>query len=334
MGHCPRILLTLGEPAGIGPDITSKIAQTAWNAELIVVGDPTLLLARAELLDQTLKIVPVDLKTPAQPHQTGTLKFIPVPLNAPCQPGQLNILNAPYVVECLEKAVSACLSGHADALVTGPIQKSLLNEAGIPFSGHTEFLASACHIPEALMLFVVDTLKVALMTTHIPISQVAQEITKPHLQNTLRLLASELNKKFGLAKPNILVCGLNPHAGEQGHIGREEIDIMQPALNELREENFNIMGPLSADTIFTPKYLKLADCILAMYHDQALPVIKHLGFGHAVNVTLGLPIIRTSVDHGTALDIAGTKKADASSLEAAIRLAIDLAVQAPRSRQS
>ena len=236
----------------------------------------------------------------------------------------MNQENAAYVISCLEQATQYCLKGDAHALVTGPVHKSIINDAGIEFSGHTEFLAHRCHVSHVIMLFVTNQMKVALATTHLPLSQVAQAITTEKLISLLHLLHAELQTRFQIKNPHIIVCGLNPHAGEQGHLGREEIETIEPALNALRKQGLTITGPLPADTVFTEKYLKNADAILAMYHDQALPVVKYQGFGNAVNVTLGLPIIRTSVDHGTALDIAGTGKADAGSLEAAIKLAIQL----------
>lgn len=322
MENCTRILLTPGEPAGVGPDIAILAAQQHFSAQLIAVCDPDLLLQRAALLNVPLKIE--EWSDQATQHQPGTLKIIPVSLKEPCQPGILNKTNASYVIKTLEIATDFCLKKQATALVTGPIQKSILNEAGIPFSGHTEFLAERCgHVP-VIMLFVAEHMKVALVTTHIPLSNVSTAITREKLVETLHLLHAELKNKFGIRQPRILVCGLNPHAGENGHLGREELDIIIPALNELRLK-MNIQGPLPADTIFTEKYINDADAILAMYHDQALPVVKYLGFGKAVNVTLGLPIIRTSVDHGTALDVAGTTKAKPDSLITAIQLAVKLA---------
>lgn len=310
-----RIVITPGEPAGIGPDITLKIAEQSWPAELIVVCDPNLLLSRAKQLG--LSAIP------------SKLKIIPVPLATPSIAGQLNIKNASYVIRCLEVATDLCLNHEADALVTGPIHKGIINDAGIPFSGHTEFLAQYCHVSQSVMLFVTPQTKVALVTTHLPLSQVPKAITAEKLNTILRILHRELQQRFQLPHPKIIVCGLNPHAGEQGHLGLEEKEIIEPALEALRKENLNIIGPLPADTVFTEKHLQSCDAILAMYHDQALPVVKYMGFGHAINVTLGLPLIRTSVDHGTALDIAGTSHADSGSLAAALKLAIELANPAP-----
>ncbi len=322
MPTIPRIILTPGEPAGIGPDIILKAAQQAWNAELIIIGDPDLLRARAKQLQLPVQLEIFDNNQLAQAHQLNTLKIIPLKLNASSETGQLNSANASHVIRSLELATDYCLEKKAHALVTGPVHKAVLNTAGIPFTGHTEFLAQRCQAQQTLMLFVVDKLKVALATTHVPLIDVPKKITIEHLLRTLRLLHCELKNRFGYADPHILVCGLNPHAGESGHMGREEIEIITPALNQLRAENIHVTGPLPADTIFTEKILTSADAIFAMYHDQALPVIKHLGFDRAVNITLGLPIIRTSVDHGTALDLAGTGRANAGSLIAAIELAI------------
>ena len=320
----PRLIITLGEPAGIGPDVVLQIAQAHWQAELVVVGDPDLLKSRATQLQIPIQLTEANLTQPAKAHETGTLKIIPISLAAPCVAGELNPDNAHYVIRCLELATDYCLTGQANALVTGPIQKSILNTAGIPFIGHTEFLAERCQTPHVLMLFVVNSLKVALVTTHIPLAQVPEAITRDAIISTVQLLHQSLQNDFGIKQPRILVCGLNPHAGEQGYLGREEIEVIEPALQILRKEYIDVQGPLPADTIFTEKHLQSADVILAMYHDQALPVVKYLGFNDAVNVTLGLPIIRTSVDHGTALDIAGTNQANAGSLKSAIKVAIEL----------
>ncbi|MHB1948945.1 MAG: 4-hydroxythreonine-4-phosphate dehydrogenase PdxA [Gammaproteobacteria bacterium] len=317
-------MISPGEPAGVGPDIVVKIAQQNWPAQLIVVSDPKLLHSRAKQLGLPLKLEKFDVREPITPHTQSSLKIIPVALNSPVEPGKLNLANATYVIKCLEIATDCCLHQEAQALVTGPIQKSIINEAGIAFSGHTEFLAQRCQVSDDIMLFVAEQMKVALLTTHLPLSEVPRAVTREKLIHTLRLLNSELKKRFYISNPKILVCGLNPHAGENGHLGREELDVIEPALKQLRTEKIDVIGPLPADTIFTEKYLETADAILAMYHDQALPVVKYLGFGKAVNVTLGLPIIRTSVDHGTALDVAGTHQADAGSLDTAILLAIEL----------
>jgi 4-hydroxythreonine-4-phosphate dehydrogenase len=320
----PRLLITPGEPAGIGPDIILQIAQQHWQAELVAVADPDLLQARAKQLNVSLQLVACDIHAAPQPHLPGTLKILPVSLHVAAQAGKLNAQNAPYVLHTLELAATHCLEQRATAMVTGPVHKSIINQAGIHFSGHTEFLADYCSIEQTVMLFVTDQLKVALATTHLPLAQVPTAITRTGLRLTLSILQHDLRHRFGIVIPRILVCGLNPHAGEGGYLGREEMDIIAPALAALHHPDCTITGPLPADTIFTPKYLQNTDAILAMYHDQALPLIKYLGFGQAINVTLGLPFIRTSVDHGTALDIAGKHLADSGSMAAAIRLAIQL----------
>lgn len=317
-------MITPGEPAGIGPDITIQIAQQTWPAEIIVVADPELLLKRAQQLKLPLTLEEFDLTSPLSAHKPQTLKIIPIKLNASCEAGVLNRVNSSYVLRSLEIATDLCLQKQTHALVTGPVHKAVMNDANIAFTGHTEFLAKRCHASEVIMLFVTKKMKVALATTHLPLSQVPKVISSQHLISQLRLLARELENKFRITEPKIMVCGLNPHAGEEGHLGREEIDIIQPALKQLQAEKIQALGPYPADTIFTEKYLAAADAIFAMYHDQALPVVKFQGFSEAVNVTLGLPIIRTSVDHGTALDLAGTGLADAGSMAAALSLAIEL----------
>lgn len=321
----PRILITPGEPAGVGPDITVQIAQKKWPAELAVIADPALLKQRAKQNDLPLQLIECDFSQPPQVHRPGTLKIMPIFLSSPSEAGQLNPANANYVIHTLQVAATQCMQNKAQALVTAPVHKGIINEAGITFTGHTEFLADYCQVSHTVMLFVVDQLKIALATTHLPLADVPRAITKKHLQSSLVILHQDLKQRFGIANPRILVCGLNPHAGEGGYLGREEIDIIEPALKKLREkEQIQVEGPFSADIIFTPKYLQKADAILAMYHDQALPLVKYIGFDRAVNVTLGLPFIRTAVDHGTALDIAGSKQVDPGSMMAAIKLAIEL----------
>ncbi|MEH6587194.1 MAG: 4-hydroxythreonine-4-phosphate dehydrogenase PdxA [Halioglobus sp.] len=322
----PRIALTPGEPAGIGPDITLAIAQQPWEAELVAICDPDLLRERARLLGLTieLEIIEGPLGEP-QAHQPGTLKVYPVALNAPSKPGILDPANASYVVYTLHAAVEACLAGRCHAMVTAPVQKSVINDAGIPFSGHTELLAEATGSERVVMMLASKELRVALATTHLPLREVADAITGDMLEDTLNILHQDLQNKFGLPNPTIAVLGLNPHAGEGGHMGREELDIIIPVLDKLRSAGMQLQGPLPADTAFNPKVLANCDAVLAMYHDQGLPTLKYAGFGEAVNITLGLPIIRSSVDHGTALDLAGSGKADAGSLNAALTLAIDMA---------
>jgi len=324
MSNLPRLIITPGEPAGIGPDIVLQLAQEKIPAELIVVADPNLLKQRAALLGLSiqLEIITEENLTAARISHPGVLKVLPVTLATEAVPGVLNPLNSAYVLECLTLASKLCLEKRADAMVTGPVHKEIMNAANIAFTGHTEFLAEVCGVKQTVMLFVVDQLKVALATTHLPLVKVSAALTQELLLSRMRILHAALINQFGIAEPRILVCGLNPHAGEGGYLGREEIDTITPALTLLRDEGMHAIGPLPADTIFTPKQLEKADAVLAMYHDQALPLVKYIGFGHAVNMTLGLPFVRTSVDHGTALDVAGTGGADPGSLRAAIEVAI------------
>lgn len=329
----PRLALTTGEPAGIGPDLCVAIAQRDWSCALTVIGDPDLLTERAEQLGLPLRVEIAELDTPRR-HRPGTLAVWPVAHAADRTPGRLTPANAAYVLDTIAQGTRACLAGSHDALVTPPVHKGAINEAGIAFTGHTEYIA-ALSGGEPVMMLAAPRLRVALATTHLPLREVSGAITRAGLERTLRILHQDLKLRFGLAEPRILVCGLNPHAGEGGHLGREEIEVIEPVLGRLRTEGFRLEGPLPADTLFLPKVLDRADAVLAMYHDQGLPVLKHLGFGRAVNITLGLPILRTSVDHGTALDLAGTGRADAGSLEAAIETAIALASTAktdPHSR--
>jgi 4-hydroxythreonine-4-phosphate dehydrogenase len=320
----PTLAITPGEPAGIGPDLVVRLAQagpapdTAW----IVIADPQLLAERARQLDLPLRLR--EYTPGAPPTAVGELCVLPVEPSAEVVPGHLDPRNARYVLRTLERATDGCLAGEFDALVTGPVNKSVINDAGTPFSGHTEFLAARCNGAHPVMLLAADELRVALATTHLPLSEVSRAITRERLQRVLRILNRDLRTRFGLSEPRILVCGLNPHAGESGHLGREEIDIIGPALEELRSEGLKLFGPLPADTLFTPRHLQHADAVLAMYHDQGLPVLKYAGFGHAVNITLGLPIVRTSVDHGTALELAATGRAETGSLLAALEAAADI----------
>lgn len=323
MGALPRILLTAGEPAGIGPDLCVAIAQNDWPCELTVACDRRVLGARARQLGLPLELIDYS-PTTVHPHQAGKLQVINFQTAHPVVSGQLNRDNALYVLQTLQFAAEACLRSEFDAVVTAPVQKSIINEAGIPFSGHTEYFAEKTSGTPVMML-VADSLRVALTTTHLPLTAVSKAITPTVLEQVIQTLARDLITRFGIATPRILVCGLNPHAGEGGYLGREEIDVIEPVLHALRAQGLQLIGPAPADTAFTPHMLKDADAVLAMYHDQGLPVLKYAGFGHAANVTLGLPIIRTSVDHGTALDLAGTGKADAGSLSAALTLAIELA---------
>lgn len=320
----PILAITPGEPAGIGPDITVQIAQQPQEAALVAIADPQLLQQRADLLGLSLRLHNFQ---PGKAHPVlpaGELYICPIELAVPAELGQLNANNGSYVLATLTRAAQGCVDGEFSAMVTAPVHKGIINEAGCVFSGHTEFLADFTDTEQVVMMLATEGLRVALATTHLPLAQVPAAITKELLQRVTRILHHDLVTKFGLDKPRILLCGLNPHAGEGGHLGREEIDVIEPALEQLRSEHINLIGPLPADTLFTPKYLEQADAVLAMYHDQGLPVLKHLGFGNAVNITLGLPIIRTSVDHGTALDLAGTGKADSGSLQTAINCALQM----------
>ena len=322
----PRIVITSGEPAGIGPDLCAQIAAKPWVCELIVAADKNLLRERAAQLNLPLVLddyVPSDRKQ----HQPGRLRVLHRAVADSVAPGSLNLANARYVLDLLDVAADGCLSGEFAAMVTAPVQKSIINDAGIPFSGHTEYLAERTHSSLPVMMLVAKSLRVALATTHLPLAAVSAAITRELLTEVIRILDHDLRTRFRIDRPRILVCGLNPHAGESGHLGREEIEIIEPALESLRREGFTLIGPSPADTAFTPHQLERADAVLAMYHDQGLPVLKYAGFGDAVNVTLGLPIVRTSVDHGTALSLAGTGKADAGSLEAALELAILLSAR-------
>jgi 4-hydroxythreonine-4-phosphate dehydrogenase len=319
----PRIALTTGEPAGIGPDVCIALAQTAHDADIVAIGDPGLLAARARQLRLPLIL---DEYSPTQysAQTAGRLKLLPVKLRAPVTPGQLNPANARYVLDTLARAVDGCLNGEFDAMVTAPVHKGAINDAGIAFTGHTEYLAERCRTSAPVMLLAAGALRVALATTHLPLRNVPAAITRDSLTHTLQVLHVELRDKFGIAAPRILVLGLNPHAGEGGHLGREEIEVLIPVCVKLRAKGMQLIGPVAADTAFGEERLQNVDAVLAMYHDQGLPVLKHAGFGHAVNITLGLPIVRTSVDHGTALELAGTGRAEHSSLEAAIGVASNM----------
>lgn len=320
----PLLALTVGEPAGIGPDLIAMVAQRALPARLVAIGDRTLLEERARRLGLPLQLIDGAAANEAQ-SGAGVLRVDHVPLAVPAVPGRLDRRNSPAVLAALTRAVTGCMAGRFDAVVTGPVHKAVINEAGIPFTGHTEFLAEKAGVAQVVMMLVADRLRVALATTHLPLREVAHAITREKLGETIRILRSDLVERFGIPRPRVLVAGLNPHAGESGHLGREEIDVIAPVLDALRDEGFDLVGPLPADTLFNPERLKAADCVLAMYHDQGLPVLKYASFGRGVNVTLGLPFIRTSVDHGTALELAGTGDADPGSLIAAIELAIELA---------
>ena len=323
-----RIAITAGEPAGIGPDLVIQLAQQAWPAELVVCADPDLLVSRAKNLGLPLQLRPYQPNQAPKAQEVGTLTIVPFSLAVASECGKLDDQNSAYVIDTLRYAGEKNMNGEFDAVVTGPVHKGIINQAGIPFSGHTEFFANQANCQDVVMMLSAPGLHVALVTTHIPLAYVSKAITRDRLHQIIKILHTDLIDKFAIEQPKIYVCGLNPHAGEDGHLGREELDIIIPALEELRELGISIVGPLPADTIFQPKYLEDADVILAMYHDQGLPVLKSQGFGSSVNITLGLPYIRTSVDHGTALDLAGTGTADIGSLVCALNKAIDLAVNA------
>ncbi len=325
-----RLAVTPGEPAGIGPDICLSLALEPLPAQIVALADPDMLRARAEQMGLELRVEAWSAEKPPRPHCPGVLPVQPVPLATPVIPGQLDSANAAYVLDSLRQACRGCLDGEFDALITGPVHKGIINEAGIGFSGHTEFLAEQTGTEQVVMMLATRSLRVALVTTHLPLNAVSAAITRPRLERVIRILRHDLLTRFGLDDPRILVCGLNPHAGEGGHLGHEEQEIIQPTLEILRAEGFALLGPLPADTAFVPENLARADVVLAMYHDQGLPVLKHLGFGEAINLTLGLPIIRVSVDHGTALELAGTGRARADSLRLAVNTAYEMLVGSKR----
>ena len=314
----PRIAITSGEPAGIGPDILASLKPENFEARLVIIGDRALIKSRAQKSRSSLKFIDYGITT----DDHSTIEILHIPLASPCEPGKLNVDNADYVLQMLERACRGCLDTEFDAMVTAPIQKDIINQSGLAFTGHTEFLAQICSAPKPVMLLAADQLRVALVTTHLPLRAVADAINEDLIIQIASIIDVDLRQRFGLSNPHIKVCGLNPHAGENGYLGHEEIEIITPAIKKLKQQGLNISGPYPADTVFTPRALSDADVVLAMYHDQGLPVLKHAGFHRAINTTLGLPIIRTSVDHGTALDLAGTDKADTGSLVAAIESAI------------
>ena len=301
------------------------LAALDWPVELVVIADPELIQSRAQAMGKSITLLPYDPALGPQPQRAGTLTIAAVKLAKPALPGVLDEANGLYVLETLKRASDGNMSGEFAAVVTGPVHKGIINKAGVSFSGHTEFFAQQAKVPDVVMLLAAPGLRVAQVTTHIPLAYVAKAITEDRLTKIIHILHAELKSKFGLPHPKIYVCGLNPHAGEDGHLGREELDIIQPTLDALRAEGMDLIGPLPADTLFTPKNLKQCDAVLAMYHDQGLPVLKHRGFGAAVNITLGMPIIRTSVDHGTALDLAGTGEIDTGSLHIALETAYQMA---------
>ncbi|WP_159064904.1 4-hydroxythreonine-4-phosphate dehydrogenase PdxA [Thaumasiovibrio subtropicus] len=323
--NCQRLVITPGEPAGIGPDLVLALLQEAWPHQLVIAASAAMLEQRAIELGLPLTIKEYRADESPQPNQPGVAIVDDIPLGSPVVTGELNEKNGQYVLDTLARAAQGCLSGEFAAVVTGPVHKGVINRAGISFSGHTEFFAQQSNTPQVVMMLATEGLRVALVTTHIPLAYVSQAITPDRLKEVIRILHQDLKNKFGLADPKIYVCGLNPHAGEDGCLGTEEIDTITPTLATLRdEEGMTLIGPLPADTIFQEKYLADADTVLAMYHDQGLPVLKYKGFGKSVNITLGLPFIRTSVDHGTALDLAGTGQADLGSLRTALAHALEL----------
>lgn len=322
----PRLLITTGEPAGIGPDLIIKLSQIEYDYDLTIIADPDLLQERAKLLSVSLDIVTVsNSRNPLNLQKNKSLKVLPVKLKTTSSPGKLNVSNASYVLEMLDMACDECLSGNFDAVITAPIQKSVINDAGIVFSGHTEYFAKQCDDACPVMLLACPELRVALVTTHLALRDVADAITTERVKKTIKIVINAMSEHFGIKNPAITVCGLNPHAGEDGHLGTEEITIINPVINDFVKRGYNVSGSFPADTAFRLEQRQKTDVFICMYHDQGLPILKTLGFGEAVNITLGLPIIRTSVDHGTALELAGTGKAQCGSLLAAIEMADKMA---------
>ena len=319
------LYVTSGEPAGIGPDICLSLAGRVDERPVVVLADMQMLQQRAEQLDNHVELVAYQGQQ--QPSLSGQLFVEHIPLIEPVELGQLNPANAAYVIEQLRRSAEYAMSGRSVGVATAPVQKSVINDAGITFSGHTEYYQEFAGVDRVVMMLATKTLRVALATTHLPLRDVPDAITKERLHQVIDILIHDLKTKFKIATPRILVCGLNPHAGEDGYLGREEIEIINPVLETYRQQGIHISLSLPADTLFTPDHLKETDAVLAMYHDQGLPVLKSQGFGEAVNITLGLPFIRTSVDHGTALSLAGTGQAKSSSLHVAVDLALDLAHQ-------
>ena len=320
MATLPVIALTPGEPAGVGPDLAIQLAQQPPACTLVLIADPAMLADRAKQLHLSL----ATREWKGRESASQGVYLLPVKTARPVSAGRLDKANAPYVIETLKSAVVGCRRGEFDALVTGPVHKGIINDAGIAFTGHTELLAELSGASQPVMLLAAPGLRVALATVHLPLAAVPKAITREHLTAVIEVLHADLRKKFGIADPVILVCGLNPHAGESGHLGREEIDVIEPVIKSLAAKGMRLRGPVPADTAFIPSQLEGVDAVLAMYHDQGLPVLKHHDFAHAVNITLGLPFVRTSVVHGTALELAGTGRADISSLIAAIETALKM----------
>jgi 4-hydroxythreonine-4-phosphate dehydrogenase len=325
MSRSRPLVVTAGEPAGIGPEICLALAQTPYAQEIVLIADPEVLDERARACGLEVRITVVDAARAASRRAgAGELLVISEPFPAPVRPGEPDPANARTLLSGLRLAVDGCLEGRFAGLVTAPLQKSVINDAGVAFSGHTEFLAELTGVSRPVMLLVAGDLRVALATTHLPLRDVADSITQDGLREVLAILLESLRTRFGIDAPSVVVCGLNPHAGEGGHLGSEDAETIAPVVREFADQGWDVRGPLPADTAFTPAAGR-KDAVLAMYHDQGLPVIKYAGFGHAVNVTLGLPVVRTSVDHGTALDIAGRGRADPGSLIEAVKLAATLA---------
>jgi 4-hydroxythreonine-4-phosphate dehydrogenase len=319
----PLVAVTAGEPAGIGPDLCVALSRHDLGARVVVIADREMLAKRAQMLG--LEVELVDYSAHPKKTSPGALMVLHLPVAKPVVPGTLDPANSRYVLRTLEAACDGCVDGSFDAMATAPVHKGVVNDAGIPFTGHTEFLAERTGTPRVVMMLVGGGMRVALATTHLALRDVPDAITRETVAETLRILNDDLRRRFGIARPRVLVAGLNPHAGESGHIGREEIEVIGPVLEAARAQGIDAIGPLPADTLFNPDKLRESDAVLAMYHDQGLPVLKHASFGSGINVTLGLPIVRTSVDHGTALDLVGTGRADIGSLIAAIELAAELA---------
>lgn len=321
-----RFALTAGEPAGIGPDLCLMLAHEMQPYPLIAISNIEMLNQRAAQLGLHVELIAVQPDAwPNTPAPANSLYVWDTPLYEPVVAGQLNQANAQHVLEVLTRAGQGCLDGVFSGMITAPVHKGIINDAGVPFSGHTEFLQELSQAPQVVMMLATHGLRVALVTTHLPLREVADAVTSERIETITRILYSELQQKFAIKKPRILVCGLNPHAGEDGHLGHEERDIIEPTLDRLRAEGMDLVGPLPADTLFTPINLKDCDAVLAMYHDQGLPVLKHRGFGAAVNISLGMPLVRTSVDHGTALELAGTGEIDSGSLHIALETAYQMA---------
>lgn len=328
MNSIPQLAITTGEPAGIGPDLIIQLASKPQLyqslVELVVIADKKMMQERADQLGMPISFKDYNEANKATYNTTGEITILNTPCLESVKAGQLNTNNAKYVLNTLDIATNGVNHQQFDAMVTAPLHKGIINDAGIHFTGHTEYLAELTNSALPVMMLAADSLRVALATTHLPLKDVSSNISQDSLRQVLTILNNDLIHKFGIKNPHILVCGLNPHAGESGHLGMEEIEVIEPIINTLKQEGLNLSGPLPADTLFTPKYLETADAVLAMFHDQGLPVLKNVGFGHSVNITLGLPIIRTSVDHGTALDLAGTGKASSTSMIAAINTAIEM----------